>query len=162
MKKFVNLLLVTYRFYVVSAFKAFYFGFIALFSNLRSSEFEHSFLDVIVPVNSSGQTFIIDVGSNIGRYSIPLARLISSSGIIYSFEPNFFSFQIQLFILHCLNLQNICIVNASISDSNCVGFLSRSFSRPSSAVFTTETASKSLPCTPPPLLPSIHYLQCLA
>ena len=58
--------------------------------------------------------FVIDVGSNIGRYSFELSNIVGPKGHVFSFEPMLRPF----FIMTCLcflgNFKNISLFNSAL------------------------------------------------
>ena len=53
---------------------------------LATSSYESQTLDLLLSCVTPG-SIVIDVGANIGAFSIPLLRKIGASGMVYAFEP---------------------------------------------------------------------------
>ena len=77
---------------------------------LNSNELEHSQLNKWIKEGDN----VIDIGSNIGRYTFKIADIVGQNGHVYSIEPLPGSF----FILSCLsflgNFKNITLMNIVI------------------------------------------------
>ena len=87
--------------------------------SLNSNEVEHSQLSKWIKEGDN----VIDVGSNVGRYTFKIAEIVGKNGHVYSIEPLPRSF----FILSCLsflgNYQNITLLNIVIGkDQDIVNF----------------------------------------
>ena len=61
---------------------------------------------------------IIEVGSNIGTHTVPLAKLISNRGILLSFEPQKIVFQMLCKNLKFNNIKNVETISKAVSDKN--------------------------------------------
>jgi len=105
---------------------------------LKSSEIEWEILDKIVV---SGST-ILDIGSNIGRYSLKFSQLIGSEGTVIAIEPNNQINYIAGSIRQVHNFDNIVQINACVSDKCYIADFYEDWSAPSGVIFSTATRSK--------------------
>jgi FkbM family methyltransferase len=60
---------------------------------------------------------VIDVGANQGVYSLPLARLVGSTGRVFSYEPGSEARSLLEYSRNLNGLRNLEIVNAALSDA---------------------------------------------
>jgi len=60
---------------------------------------------------------VIDVGANVGVYTIHLAGLVGKTGSVYSFEPMPLTFDILKYNVKKLRLSNVHIFNVALSDT---------------------------------------------
>lgn len=65
----------------------------------------------------SGQNFL-DIGANIGYYSLLASKIVGNSGRVYSFEPSSREFKRLLKNIEINNCKNIIPSNLALSDSN--------------------------------------------
>jgi FkbM family methyltransferase len=66
---------------------------------------------------NSGNT-VLDIGANIGYYSLILARKVGENGRVYAFEPEPENFELLKKNVAINHYQNIIPVNMAISDTN--------------------------------------------
>lgn len=92
--------------------KILYFYIQLCFSKLNSKEIEFTLLDIFL---KKGDTFI-DVGSNIGRYSLKASKLVKNKGNVFSFEPCKNIFFILCKLIELGNYKNIITFNLLLSD----------------------------------------------
>jgi len=59
---------------------------------------------------------VVDVGANIGIYSLILSKLVGEKGRVYSFEPDPDNFSLLLKNMKENNIKNVIMVNKAISD----------------------------------------------
>ena len=64
-----------------------------------------------------GQT-VVEVGSNIGSLTIPIAQFVGEEGKVYAFEPQRLMFQILCGNMALNNLQNVYCYNKGAGDKN--------------------------------------------
>ena len=116
----------------------FYFYFLLKFKKLVSSEYEFYILKNFVKKNDS----VLDIGSNIGRYTFQLSLLVGKNGLVYSFEPMHRSFLILSSLLYLSGIKNIIPINLAISN-NTKKILMQEYSSPlKNYLFDTNTGSK--------------------
>ena len=75
------------------------------------SEAEVSLLTQLLSVNEN----IIEVGSNIGTHTIPLAKHVSKGGLVYAIEPQYQNHKLLLKNIKDNGLDNIKILKVAIS-----------------------------------------------
>ena len=75
------------------------------------SEAEVSLLTQLLSVNEN----IIEVGSNIGTHTIPLAKHVSKGGLVYAIEPQHQNHKLLLKNIKDNGLDNIKILKVAIS-----------------------------------------------
>ena len=61
---------------------------------------------------------VVDVGANIGYYTILLADKVGKAGKVYAFEPDKISFEILKKNIKVNNLKNVMAVNAGVGSKN--------------------------------------------
>jgi len=61
--------------------------------------------------------FVVDVGANIGFYTMLFSKIVSDTGKVFAFEPEKNNF--QKLLLNTKFLKNVQCVNAAISDKTC-------------------------------------------
>ena len=67
---------------------------------------------------------VLDIGANIGFYTILLSKLVGKVGIVYAFEPDEDNFKfLQRLTKHFLNVKN---ANVACGEKSCVSYLYRS------------------------------------
>ena len=115
-----------------------FFSYLNKKGKLRSSEPEYDLLDQII---KKGDT-VIDVGSNIGRYSLKCSKLVGSDGRVVAIEPNTRIQSIARLIAQKNGCKNICYVEACVSDQSGLTLFKEDWSAPRSALFSTATRSK--------------------
>ena len=59
----------------------------------------------------------IDVGANIGHYTVRFARIVGPSGRVFAFEPVSTTFSLLAANVEWAGLQNVTLVNAAVLDS---------------------------------------------
>jgi len=62
---------------------------------------------------------VIDLGANIGVYTVFLSRLVTASGRVYSFEPMPATFGFLEFNVRTLRLRNVILRQVAITDHAC-------------------------------------------
>ena len=85
--------------------------------------FEHSSLEILCQYLKPGSHFI-DIGANIGLYSLVASKIVGNSGKIYSFEPNIQTFSILKRNANLNGCLNIIAVNYAVGNLNRDTFLS--------------------------------------
>lgn len=118
----------------------FYFYNLLKKKKLNSSEKEFFLLNKFVKKSES----VIDVGSNIGRYTFKLSQLVGRNGFVYSFEPVLRNYLILISLIFLRNIRNIIPLNLALSNKS--SFLSvkplPTNDKINSFKFNTYTASK--------------------
>lgn len=61
---------------------------------------------------------VLDIGANVGTFSILFSQLCNETGIVFSFEPTKKVFKYLLENINLNNINNIIPINAAISDVN--------------------------------------------
>lgn len=116
----------------------FYFYFLLKFKKLVSSEYEFYILKNFVKKNDS----VLDVGSNIGRYTFQLSSLVGKNGLVYSFEPMHRSFLILSSLIYLSGIKNIIPINLAISNNTKKILMQEQSSPLKNYLFDTNTGSK--------------------
>jgi FkbM family methyltransferase len=80
---------------------------------LSGREFVEPEMKVISCIVSQGQ-FVLDIGANVGFYTILLSRLVGSSGKVYSFEPISQNYEILQNVVRDGHLSNVQIFHAAV------------------------------------------------
>jgi FkbM family methyltransferase len=60
---------------------------------------------------------VLDVGANIGRYTLKLSELVGKTGRVFSFEPIPDSFNCLAYYVALLSVQNVTLMNVALSCS---------------------------------------------
>ncbi len=68
----------------------------------------------------------VDVGANIGYYTILLADKVGKNGKVYAFEPDKTNFEILVKNIKANNLKNVVAVNAAVGSKNGKDYLYKS------------------------------------
>ena len=68
----------------------------------------------------------VDVGANIGYYTILLADKVGKTGKVYAFEPDKINFEILLKNIKANNLENVIAVNVAVGSKNGKDYLYKS------------------------------------
>ena len=69
---------------------------------------------------------VVDVGANIGYYTILLADKVGKNGKVYAFEPDKTNYEILVKNIKANNLENVVSVNAAVGSKNGKDFLYKS------------------------------------
>ena len=80
---------------------------------LALEKYEPYETELILRQTKVGNT-IIDVGANIGYYTVLLADKVGNTGKIYAFEPDKINFEILKKNVEANNLKNVEIINAAV------------------------------------------------
>jgi FkbM family methyltransferase len=84
----------------------------------------------------------IDVGANVGRYSLKMSELIGTSGQVIAFEPLTQSFDLLTHFVEKGNYRNITLLNAAATEQPRLIRIAADFSTPNKAyIFDTSTPS---------------------
>jgi FkbM family methyltransferase len=86
---------------------------------------------------------VIDIGSNIGRYSFALSKIVGPNGHVYSFEPLTRIFFILSALTYLGNYRNITLINAAVGEAFGIVNIPENWTPPkNNYIFHTNTASK--------------------
>lgn len=66
----------------------------------------------------------IDVGANVGHYTIPLSRLVGARGRVLAFEPVPETFELLTANIAAAGLRNVSLFNAAVSDHSATATMS--------------------------------------
>jgi FkbM family methyltransferase len=93
--------------------KRFYFAWQIRRGLFRSDEPEYHFLDGIL----SPGAWVIDVGANVGHYTLKMSELVKSDGRVFAIEPVPFTF--ELLAANCAlgRYKNVTLLNVAASSS---------------------------------------------
>lgn len=69
---------------------------------------------------------VVDVGANIGYYTVLLADKVGRNGKVYTFEPDKINFKILIKNIEANNLKNVVAVNVAVGGKNGKDFLYKS------------------------------------
>jgi len=62
---------------------------------------------------------VVDIGANIGYYTLIFARLVGNNGHVYAFEPEPENFSILKKNIEVNGYKNVTLVNKAVSNKNC-------------------------------------------
>jgi FkbM family methyltransferase len=118
-----------------------YFHIKDLFNSLSSTEQEFHSLKKWIRQGD----VVIDIGSNIGRYSFAFSKIVGPNGHVYSFEPLPRIFFILSALTYLGNYKNITLFNAAVGENFGIVNIPENWTPPNSNyIFHTNTASKIL------------------
>lgn len=80
----------------------------------KSAEIEWTLLDKWVKPGD----ICIDIGANIGRYTLKLSKLVGPKGLVISVEPFTRSFETLTYFVNKLKITNVTLLNAAASDES--------------------------------------------
>jgi FkbM family methyltransferase len=83
---------------------------------------EQDFLGVLISTLRPGDTFM-DVGSHIGLFAIPLARVVGEQGQVIAFEPEARAYERLLGHLELNGLSNVRVFRQALGDDDATGRL---------------------------------------
>lgn len=95
------------------AFKRSYFGWQIRSDRFHADEPEYLLLDQYV---RSGD-WVLDVGANVGHYTLRLSNLVGPHGRVIAFEPVPDTFELLAANIAKLGARNVTLINAAASDS---------------------------------------------
>ena len=86
------------------------------YDSLKEILIEKQYFDVayFIPVESQ---IVLDIGANIGEYSLIASRLVGNLGKVFAIEPNTNSFNILERNIELNNIKNIISINMAVTDS---------------------------------------------
>ena len=80
-------------------------------------EWEEVTINLLAEFIEEGDTFV-DVGANIGAYTIPFAKLVTQTGRVISFEPQRIVSQLLTANVALNEVTNVGVFNAGVGNSN--------------------------------------------
>lgn len=84
----------------------------------------------------------IDVGANVGRYSLKMSELVGASGQVIAFEPLTPTFDLLAHFVEKGNYRNITLLNAAATEKTCLIRMAADFTPLNFAyIFDTNTRS---------------------
>lgn len=95
------------------ALKRVHFGRQIRRHTFRTKEPEYDLLDTLI----SPGDWIIDVGANVGHYTVRFSRLVGDQGRVVAFEPVPETFELLASNVALLPAKNVTLVNAAASDA---------------------------------------------
>lgn len=115
-----------------------YFSYLLKREKLESSEIEYKMLNRWI----KGGDICLDIGANIGRYTIEMSKIVGQKGHVFSFEPMKESFSILTHLCGVINATNITLFNVAAGDNiQMIEMKKEYLPKTSSALFDTNTAS---------------------
>ena len=63
---------------------------------------------------------VLEIGANIGCFTIPFSKIVGKRGKVYAFEPQKFIFNLLKENVECNELKNVQIFNNAIGDANTI------------------------------------------
>jgi len=85
----------------------------------RSDEREYDLVEKLI---GSGDV-VVDIGANVGYYTLQFSRLVGQKGMVISFEPITRTFDLLSSNVFCANCENVTLINTVISkEAGTVGF----------------------------------------
>ena len=89
----------------------------SLLLSTRKNNFDRFEIECLKQLIKEGDT-VVDLGANIGYYTLILAQLVGKSGHVYSFEPDPSNFEILSKNVKENKHDNVTLVQKAISDKN--------------------------------------------
>ncbi|MGY5862815.1 MAG: FkbM family methyltransferase [Candidatus Thorarchaeota archaeon] len=86
-----------------------------MMNTLRGNLHEPETTDLIVRNVKLGQT-VIDIGANVGYYTLLLARAVGPEGLVYAFEPNPVLARILQHNIRQNSYRNVIVIEKAVSD----------------------------------------------
>lgn len=84
----------------------------------QAGDFEHNTLVSVRRLVRPG-SIVLDIGANIGYYTLEFSKLVGPNGHVYAFEPVSRFFSILKKNTGMLNVQNISLFNFGLSNEDC-------------------------------------------
>ncbi len=91
------------------------------YCNKKLSDFNGGEFSVINELPRGG--VCVDLGANVGLYSMLMARQVGNEGKVYSFEPGKVAYSLMKANIEINKLNNITTINAAVSDESGLGKL---------------------------------------
>lgn len=85
--------------------------------NLSLGNFEDFEKDLVKRLVKKGDT-VLDVGANIGYYTLIFAKLVGKNGKVYAFEPDIDNFRLLQKNVRINNHKNVITINKAVGDYN--------------------------------------------
>lgn len=85
-----------------------------LFLTQISNKFEISFCEKKISKNMN----VVDIGANVGYYTVNLANIVGEKGKVFAFEPDPKNFSILEKNIHLNNFKNVILINKAVSESS--------------------------------------------
>ena len=89
-----------------------------------NGEYEAAETRIIQEQISAGQV-VLDIGANIGYFTLNFARLVGERGKVYAFEPDPVSYEILKRNIDSNGYRNVILESAAVSNVSAQGFLQR-------------------------------------
>jgi FkbM family methyltransferase len=99
---------------VLILIKKSYYFFLIRRGKFISSEKEFEIVKRIIPEGSK----VVDIGANVGHYTLLLSRLVGDSGRVLAFEPIPKTFNMLVSNIYSAKAENVSLINAAISDAS--------------------------------------------
>lgn len=80
--------------------------------NFRSPELEFNHLERYIKPSD----WVMDIGANVGHYTLEMARLVGKGGRVVAFEPIPDTFSLLTLNVHAAGYHNVTLINAAVSD----------------------------------------------
>jgi FkbM family methyltransferase len=120
------------------ALATFYFKIQKRLGKFASSEPEWTLLPKLVIQD----TTVIDIGSNIGRYTLRMSEFVGSKGTVIAIEPNDRIYNIAKSLSKTSLHDNIVHLNACVANKGGITNFLEDWTAPKGALFSTATRSK--------------------
>lgn len=91
--------------------KKIYYFFLIRYGKFVSSEKEFNLLKKIIPEGAK----VVDIGANVGHYTILFSNLVGSEGRVLAFEPIPKTFNMLASNVRYTKFENVTLINAAIS-----------------------------------------------
>jgi FkbM family methyltransferase len=104
-------------------------------------EYEQEVFDKLFKVLRPGSVFI-DVGAHIGRYSFPIAKLVSENGLVIAIEPDPLAFKALLMGVKLNNLRNVLALNIALGDSEGKAILCQKLATAASSIIEFDKCQR--------------------
>lgn len=88
----------------------------------QAQDFEEKEVERVKRVIKRGDT-VLDIGANVGYYTLLMARLVGDTGKVYAFEPDPLQFYYLKKNVIKNGYRNVVLVNKAVSDHNGTGHL---------------------------------------
>ncbi len=115
-----------------------YFSYLLKRGKLESLEIEYKMLNRWIKEGD----ICLDIGANIGRYTIKMSKIVGNKGHVFSFEPMKESFNILTHLCGVVNATNITLINAAVGDNTELIEMHKEYlPKTSKSLIDTNTAS---------------------
>lgn len=96
-----------------------------------------------VKKNVTEGSIVLDIGANIGYYTLLLAKLVGEKGKVYSFEPEPYNFNLLKKNVETNGYENIILENAAVSNTGGKSKLFLSKGRSTHSLFTFKNKTEN-------------------